>query len=355
MLNVFAPINNLGYGVTGYNITKNIFLRDVRTTLYPIGGIEPVGGMEEIVSAINNQINHIPELPCLKIWHQNDLFSRVGNGKFFGFPIFELTEFNNKEKYSLKHCDEIITCSKWAKQIIIDNNIGFTDDTVHVAPLGVDREIFAELKYKTNRPTTIFLNSGKWEKRKGHDVLLECFNAAFEHDDNVELWMIPTNPFIGNLNNEWEKTYKTSKLGDKIRIIPRQESQIDIFKIMSQADCGVFPSRAEGWNLELLEMMACGKNVIATNYSAHTEFCNDNNCRLVDINNLETAVDGVFFTGEGGLWAEIANEQKESLIHHMRSVHSEKQQGVLKINENGIKTSEKFSWDNCVNEIIKAI
>jgi glycosyltransferase involved in cell wall biosynthesis len=352
MFNVFSPVNNLGYGVAGYNIVKNLFLKDVRTTLYPIGNPEVVGNMQEVVSAINNQVNHIPQFPCLKIWHQNDLFSRVGNGKFIGFPIFELTEFDIKEKYSLKHCDEIVVCSKWAKEVILNNNIGFNESNVHVAPLGVDREIFSEAKYQTSRPTTIFLNCGKWEKRKGHDVLLECFNLAFEDNDNVELWMIPTNPFIGDLNNQWENVYKSSKLGDKIRIIPRQESQIDIFRIMSQADCGVFPSRAEGWNLELLEMMSCGKNVITTKYSAHTEFCDDNNSRLIEIDNLETAVDGVFFHGKCGLWAEFSEQQKEQLINHMRAIHAEKQQGSLKLNEPGIETAKMFSWDNCVKEII---
>ena len=68
---------------------------------------------------------------------------------------------------------------------------------------------------------------------------------------------------------------------------------------MSQTDCGVFPARAEGWNLELLEMMSCGKNVIATNYSSHTEFCNSENCMLVETTELEDAHDGKWFRGQG--------------------------------------------------------
>ena len=94
---------------------------------------------------------------------------------------------------------------------------------------------------------------------------------------------------------------------------------------MKQTDCGVFPARAEGWNLELLEMMACGKHVITTNYSAHTEFCNKDNCFLVDINELETAHDGVFFSGEYGHWASFDNSAKDQLIEHMRMVHGIKE------------------------------
>ena len=353
MINLFAPINNLGYGVAGYNITKELFKINIKTTLYPIGNIETVGDMTEVVTSVNNQINHDKNLPCIKIWHQHDLHSRIGCGKYYGFPIFELTEFSDQEKFSLKHCDEIMVCSKWAKDLII-HNININPSRIHVIPLGVDREIFFSPEQVISRPSTVFFNCGKWEKRKGHDILLECFNEAFDYNDNVELWMIPNNPFIGDMNQQWENLYKKSKLGDKIKIIPRQQTQIDIRNIMLQSDCGVFPSRAEGWNLELLEMMSCGKNVIATNYSAHTEFCDDNNCRLIDIDNMETAIDGVFFDGNHGTWAEISQKQKEQLINHMRKVHAEKQQGQLKLNIDGVETAKKFSWQKSAQEIVNA-
>ena len=75
---------------------------------------------------------------------------------------------------------------------------------------------------------------------------------------------------------------------------------------MSQADCGVFPAKAEGWNLDLLEMMSCGKSTIATNYSGHTEFCNKENCYLVDLPEMETAEDGKWFRGQGE-WGKIGD------------------------------------------------
>ena len=102
-------------------------------------------------------------------------------------------------------------------------------------------------------------------------------------------------------------------------------------------------------------MMACGKHVIATNYSAHTQFCSEDNCRLVNIDNLETAYDEVFFSGKIGLWAEISDVQKEQIVSHMRSVHQIKQQNGLPINYAGVKTAEKFSWENSVREMIDGI
>ena len=122
---------------------------------------------------------------------------------------------------------------------------------------------------------------------------------------------------------------------------------------MKQADCGIFPARAEGWNLELLEMMSCGKHVIATNYSAHTEFCNKDNCMLVEIDSLEKAEDGVFFSGEYGEWASISESSKDQIIEHMRKAHSLKQAFSGSIpNPKGVETAKSFTWSNSTKELL---
>ena len=346
MINLQTPINHLGYGVAGYNILKELYTRDRSVALYTIG--KPDVEEEFIQAAVNNITRLELDRPHVKIWHQHDLFQRVGKGKYFGFPIFELNKFDTIEQISLNHCDELIVCSEWAKKIV-ENSV---DIKTSVVPLGVDTEVFYPTRI--NNPTkTVFFNCGKWEKRKGHDIIVECFNKAFTSSDDVELWMMCTNPFLGDDNKKWHKLYKESPLGDKIKIIPRQEHHSDVARLMNMTDCGLFPARAEGWNLELLEMLSCGKHVITTNYSAHTEFCDDNNARLIEVKNLETAVDGVFFDGKKGMWAELAQEQKDVTIEHMRSIHELKQNGQLGINNSGVETANKFTWKNTVDKLLE--
>tara|TARA_R110000824_G_scaffold203155_2_gene387512 strand:- start:1521 stop:2285 length:765 start_codon:yes stop_codon:yes gene_type:complete len=248
--------------------------------------------------------------------------------------------------------------SEWAKSIIVEH-VGkirgeeYVKQHTHIVPLGVDRSIFKESM--SHKKETIFYNCGKWEIRKGHDILVKAFEEAFTEDDDVELWMMCDNPFYPEEENfKWERLYRSSKLGDKVRIIPRQKTQEDVYKIMSDTDCGIFPARAEGWNLELLEMMSCGKHVIATNYSSHTEFCNDDNCMLVDIEEKEDAVDGFWFKGQGQ-WASIKEKQISELAQHMRSVHEKKNNDQLNINQAGVDTAKKFSWENSAMKIIEAI
>jgi glycosyltransferase involved in cell wall biosynthesis len=119
---------------------------------------------------------------------------------------------------------------------------------------------------------------------------------------------------------------------------------------MSYADCGIFPSRAEGWNLELLEMMSLGKPVITTNYASHTEFCTKDNAYLVDITEKEEAYDGKWFNGEGN-WAKIDQSHKDQFIEYMKYVYTNK----INTNKIGIETAEKYNWKNTANCISAAI
>lgn len=341
-----APINSLGYGVAGYNIAKQLAKLKGDITLFPTGQPEPELYEELVQYDWRNKQDINWQEDCLKIWHQNGLHEMVGQKYRMGFPIFELDRFTPEEKKSMDSCD-LMVCSKWAKDVI-QEQLG---KTAAVAPLGVDRSIFNE-NNNVSRPVTIFFNCGKWEIRKGHQELLQAFNKAFQAKDNVELWMMCENPFLGpDGNKQWMDYYKNSPLGNKIRFIPRQKSHRDVYNIMRQVDVGVFPVKAEGWNLELLELLSCGKNVITTNYSGHTEFTDITNSNIVNIDQMELAQDGVWFHGQG-YWAKIGDAQIDQMVSHMRYLHKLKQDGELALNIAGIETAIEFSWENTAKEIL---
>ena len=343
-----CPVNHLGYGITGYNIAKQLAKKIKVTsdfTLFPIGQPEPELYEELAQYDWRNKEEINWSQDCIKIWHQNGLHESVGRRKRIGFPIFELNQFTKEEKISMRSSHHLFVCSKWA-QSVVEDQIGTTPSIV---PLGVDRSLFNE-NNNIKRPATIFFNCGKWEIRKGHDIIRECFEKAFAKNDNVELWMMCENPFLGEKNNDWINYYKSSSLANKIRFIPRQKTHRDVYNIMRQVDIGVFPVRAEGWNLELLELLSCGKHVITTDYSGHTEFTNKNNSRIINVGKLEPAQDGIWFHGQGN-WAKLGDPQKDQLITHMRELHKQKQDSELDVNLAGIETAIKFSWENTAEEM----
>jgi len=344
MINVIGPVNTLGYGYTTLNILKQL---SPDVAWWPIGPIDVTTQQDAniVQCAIDRNKLFDRHAPCIRIWHQNDMSQFVGDGTHVGFPIFELDQFDKIETHNLNSVDKLFVCSQWAKDVCV-KTLSVEEENIYVIPLGVDTNIFKPTETVDNGKT-IFFNCGKWEIRKGHDVLAKAFNEAFNELDDVELWLMCDNPFLQREQTEqWKNLYRRSKLGHKVRFINRVPTHEEVYSIMSRVDCGVFPARAEGWNLELLELMACGKQVIATNYSAHTEFCNSDNARLININKLEDAYDGVWFHGDKGQWASHDADTLDQLIHHMKTVHSLKINKHDIINHQGIKTAQRFTWEN---------
>lgn len=343
-INFNGPINPTGYGVASFNILKALSDKEYNISLFPKGQptVYTQADYDLIVRLINNQLSYDPHAPTIKIWHQFDLVEHIGRGAYYAYPFFELNKFSDLEKSHLQTPDYICVSSQWAANIVKENNI---NKPTFVVPLGVDTTIFDH----TIKPSPdidgskyIFLNIGKWEVRKGHDILFKLFQDAFPTQQDVELWIVASE----HTNNystpeqllEWKKLYS----GDsRIKISNGVESQKDIANIISNASCGIFMSRAEGWNLELLECMAMNKPVIATNYSGHTEFCNQENCYLVEVHNSVPAQDGKAFVGQGD-WADINNNQIGQCIEHMRFVYNNQ----IRTNSHGLSTAKKLSWNN---------
>ena len=349
-LNLLGPINTLGYGYTSLNLLKSLLKQGVTVSHFMVG--QPQVTNQEDADALTLGLKNAESFdmyrPCVKVWHQFDLGIRVGKGTYYGFPIFELDTFKPNELIHLQSCDHILVCSTWAQDVVFCNIT--PEIPCSVIPLGVDNTIFTAQNQQTEK--CIFFNCGKWEIRKGHDILKDLFIDTFTSGENVELWMMPHNPFLSKEESrEWEDFYSDPR----IKIIDRVNTHQDLAQIMNATTCGIFPSRAEGWNLEVLEMMACGKPVIVTNHSGHTEFCNKENSMLVEINELESAYDGKWFFGDGQ-WASLT----EGVLQQFRSyLHDFYKQWVSDpdhlYNSTGVKTSKKFSWDNSAKILMDTI
>lgn len=359
---MYGPLGYTGYGNVTLNLAKTAHSAGIRVCAFPINqqrnsigfAAENQNELDIVQELVNRPSSegYDPASPCLKIWHQFDMHERIGRGKFVAFPFFEEDKLKPNEIINLNLPDQLVVASEWAKEVLINNNI---KTPIGVAPLGVNTQIF---DYKLNPQKTdqdpyVFIMIGKWEVRKGYDILLELFNKAFTSKDNVELWLLGSSDptcFTEKEMNEWHNFYKSSPLSDKIKIYPRLKTQIEVAKVICQADCGLFMNRAEGWNLDLLEVMTMDKPIITTNYSAHTAFCNTDNSYLIDITEKEPAYDGKWFFGHGQ-WAHIGDQEKDQAIEYMRYVVNNN----IRNNKNGIKTGQQLSWNNSLNKVIECM
>jgi glycosyltransferase involved in cell wall biosynthesis len=353
-LNITTPVNSLGYGVVGLNLLLSLSRLGHEPALWPIGDVDVEEENVELMRRMLERTGFFnPAAPSLRVSNQGNMAQHIGRGPHCGLPIFELTRFTSVELHHLGAQDLLFVPSGWARDVLVDN--GLPAARIRVAPFGVDTGIFGFVDRVAPGPT-VFLNVGKWEVRKGHDVLGEAFSKAFSAKDDVRLVLLTPNPFNSAEESDgWEEAFRGSPLGRKVQIIKdRLPSQRDVAALMAGADCGVFPFRGEGWNFGLAEMMAMGKNVIATHYSAPTEYLSADNARLVEVDGLEDAVDAKWFHGQGQ-WAEYGERQIEQLVEHLREVHRLKQSGALHPNLAARDTMAKLTWDGTARLITAAL
>jgi glycosyltransferase involved in cell wall biosynthesis len=266
------------------------------------------------------------------------------------YTIFELDQFTPSEVHHLADQDALLVCSEWARQVCLDN--GVAGKPIHVVPLGVDRTVFHEnVKPRTTWSETVFMQIGKLESRKGQLELLRAFEAAFTPRDSVRLVLSCGNPFITRAEQDaLLEPFRLSPMGTRITLLTNELPSLhDVAALMASADCGVFPSRAEGWNLEALEMLSMGKPVIATSCTAHTEYLNRDNARLIVVDGFEAVPSGV------GQWAAWGARQHEQLVTHLRDVHERKQQVGVARNDSGIRTAQRYSWQHSVDALVRAL
>lgn len=349
MINLISAICKTSYGLVGRQLVQ-----ELDCALFPVHDRRFIECEEwekhKILESLHKAEFFDQNAPCLRIWHQHDMAQFVGRGPRIGMPIFELNKFKPVEKHHLSTLDHIIVNSSWAKQIIEDNKI---DISTSVIPLGVNTNIF----FPSPKPSgkTIFLNISKWEVRKGHLILPQIFSSAFSSNDNVELWMVPYNPFLSAENvKKMLRPYEESPLRNKIRILNPLQNSADIAKLINMSDCGIYPSLAEGFLLGGLETLACGKHLIITNYSGQLSYANSENSMLIDIDELEPAVDENWPQFNGfGEWAKFGQSQFDQCVEYMRKVHKLKQTNNLEQNIAGINTAQKMTWKDMANAINK--
>lgn len=180
----------------------------------------------------------------------------------------------------------------------IIESIGVSKSKIIEIPSGVEVDFINENIASHKEPYTKFVFLGRAERRKGIIELNEVIRQLIEEKKTVHF------EFIGPIPEELKINHSSIIYVGEIR-----DSQ-KIKSILQQADVLVCPSWSEGFPNVILEAMASGLAIIATNVGAVSALVNNNTGWLIEPLNTKQLYNAMNEALTSGL---IKNKKEESL------------------------------------------
>lgn len=284
MLNFFAAINHFGYGVFAYNLMRAYHeqvSKDI--ALFPVEITSDFVNNPDVQYWLSNAKRFKRSDPSLMIF-QAPWLNRFAGTPRIGFPIFELDIFPEYDLSLLRALDAILQPSQWGKKILENHGL----KNIHIVPGGYDPKTFSpsfKINQKMQRIKTqgvSFVHVGKWEPRKSSEEILSCFIQACDNGKlRANLLFHVQNPFdekwFSKVNQVLTKHQFTLAGTHFVRgntriLVPQEPFPGGLKKLYQMAEFGIWASKAEGWNLPLMECIASGCPSLTTNNTAQADF-----------------------------------------------------------------------------------
>jgi len=263
--------------------------------------------------------------------------------------VWESTEYPAQFIANLKHYDQLWLVSEWEKSCAIAQ--GIPEEFIRVVHEGVDPEVYkpAPQDFNDNRPFD-FVHVGQFQPRKSTREIVEAFLKAFPKNKNVRLYLSADTLFPSDNYKSTEERLKAHGLEDPRIIVVHHEERESYIRRLQGAHVFVTCARSEGWNLPLIEAMACGIPAIAADFGGSTEYAKD--CITVRVPQLKKP-EGIYGNWDvPGMWGE---PDYDHLVEQMKDAY--KNYSLHK--EMALKTSEyirtEFSWKRAAEKAMAVL
>ena len=238
---------------------------------------------------------------------------------------------------------ELWVPSEWQKDVTIKQ--GFPEDKIFVIPEGVDVDTFKPLENPQYPDKFRFMIFGRWDYRKYIKECIEAWLKAFPRNQykDVELLLSVENPFsVDGMKSTAERLQRYGLQDPRIKIVkfpPRQE----YINYLQNGHVFLSCARSEGWNLPLIEAMACGTPSIYSNCSAQLEFTKGEGL-AVNIVSEESAS-----KGDGKSFRKMPGNYYKPDFKHLVETIKDAYENFEKHKQEALQISERvrrdFSWD----------
>jgi glycosyltransferase involved in cell wall biosynthesis len=322
---------------------------------YSVFSMEDV--RDPIQSPVDYFIHHDYQQPF-------DTVSPPEEGNFIAVRTWDFGPFPPRwVKKINEEFDQLWVYSQWTKHQAIQG--GIVPSRVMVVPLGIDQDIFNPSGDRYPLPTTKkfkFLFVGAAILRKGIDILLKAYGQAFRPEDDVCLVI---------KDHSKDVFYRGEKFRDRILSLLEDEgypeliyldpylSPSELASLYRTCDVAVFPYRAEGFSIPILEAMSCGVPSVVPNFGACLDFCTPDSSFLLPVRRIRAPVMGDFAINTLGFkervnGVDFCEMSADTLAFGLKEVASMSSSELQKKSGKGVSLAlGRYKWTDIVVQMKK--
>jgi glycosyltransferase involved in cell wall biosynthesis len=254
---------------------------------------------------------------------------------------------------------DVVTPSRWAG--LAYERFGFAAERVHVVPHGIEPAVFrldatsrgAIRKTLGVGDSFVFLSAGAMTWNKGLDVLLAAFARVAEREPDVRLLLkgtdalYPSRHLVSEVLTDLPASARAT-VAPRLIYEGRTMSAKVMADLLRAADCYVSPYRAEGFNMPVLEAMACGVPVVCTAGGPTDEFTDPAFAWRIESRAHKVELDEVH-----------QGDSLEPELDHLVAIMSEAARDRGATRARGLLAAqharERFTWEAVTEVLLKAL
>ena len=309
-INLIGPVDaSTGLGQSFRLVERAIREMGIPYVIYPFAAtVYSKTDITQYQDRISHELKY-----SVNLWHVSplefgELYAAVGKKAFdkhynIAYWLWELENFPDEWVGYMRTLDEIWTPSEFISAALQKKTALPVVTVPYWVSADTDLEKYDRKWFHLPRKRFLFLmmyDSNSVSQRKNPDGAIEAFRRAFPPDRRDVALVIKA----GSLDRNAYQGLK-ERLGEyrNIRIIRGNLEKTEVNSLIACCDTLVSLHRAEGFGLVLAEAMLNNVPVVATNWSANTEFMNDSCACMVPYRMVRLEKD-IFPYRKGERWAD---------------------------------------------------
>lgn len=313
-------------GVTAYEIP---FSRKIYKNKF----IKLVKQVRKLIKNNNYDIVHthtpiasaIVRLACKDLPHTKVFYTAHGFHFYKGAPLINWITYYPIEKLLSKYTDKLITINNEDYEI---SKRFYAKKCLYIPGVGIDLSKFLDsddikidylkTEFNFSEDSVVILSIGELNKNKNHEVVIKALSKL--NNPNIHYLIAGK----GILENHLINLATEFNLNNQVHLLGFRN---DIKNLIKFSHLFVFPSYREGLSVSVMEAMAMGKPVIASNIRGNNDLIDD---------------------GDGGYLFDPTDVDK---LANLVSMLSKSQDALSKLGRyNSIKVKE-YSLENILNAL----